>query len=129
MTIDYAARARALVGTRFRPQGRGPDGLDCVGVVICAFDLPPDDVRRDYQLHGEHDVEARSYLRTQFRRVSPRRCRPGDLLLMRVAADQFHFGVRTRAGFVHAHAGLRRVVEAPGEPDWPIIGIYRKRRR
>jgi hypothetical protein len=50
-------------------------------------------------------------------------------MLMKVAGDQLHIGVRTDAGFVHAHAGLRRVVETPGMPDWPFVGIYRKRRR
>jgi hypothetical protein len=50
-------------------------------------------------------------------------------MLMKVAKDQLHIGVKTNAGFVHAHAGLRRVVETPGAPEWPLLGIYRKRRR
>ena len=33
--------------------------------------------------------------------------------------------VSTDPGFVHAHAGLRRVVEMPGESPWPIIGWWR----
>jgi hypothetical protein len=36
--------------------------------------------------------------------------------------------VRTNAGFVHAHAGIRRVVETPGMPEWPLLAVYRKRR-
>ena len=36
---------------------------------------------------------------------------------------------RTDRGFVHAHAGIGRVVETPGEPEWPVIGTYRKRLR
>ena len=31
----------------------------------------------------------------------------------------------SRGGFVHADAQLRRVVERPGEPPWPVIGIWR----
>jgi hypothetical protein len=50
-------------------------------------------------------------------------------MLMRVSDDQLHLGVRTADGFVHAHAGLRRVVETPGAPQWPVLGVYRKRRR
>ena len=50
-------------------------------------------------------------------------------MLMNVSSEQLHLGVRTRCGFVHAHAGLRRVVETPGMPEWPIAAVYRKRRR
>ena len=39
--------------------------------------------------------------------------RDGDVALMAVAAGQFHLGVMGPASFVHAHAGLRRVVETP----------------
>ena len=45
------------------------------------------------------------------------------------ADDQLHLGILTRQGFVHADACLRRVVETPGAPSWPVAGIYRLRRR
>ena len=128
MKIDYAERARALVGTRFRLQGRSAAGLDCVGLAMAAFDLPPDCVRRNYRVRGDHEVEVRAFLADQFRRVSRAQLRAGDLMLMRVAPDQLHLGVRTEDGFVHAHAGLRRVVETPGMPEWPLIAAYRRRR-
>ncbi|PTW48809.1 hypothetical protein C8J25_101308 [Sphingomonas faeni] len=38
---------------------------------------------------------------------------------------QVHLGIRTAAGFVHADASLRRVVERPGMPPWPLIGVWR----
>lgn len=129
MTRDFAERARALVGTRFRPQGRGPEGLDCVGVVIAAYDLPAGNFRRDYSLRGNHERELRAALAEKFRRVPSTTLRGGDLMLMRVAEDQLHLGVRTQAGFVHAHARLRRVVETPAMPPWPIVGVYRRRKR
>jgi hypothetical protein len=129
MTIDYAARARALVGARFRPQGRGEGGLDCVGVVIAAFDLPSDAVRRDYALHGNDPAEMRATLDRFFRRVARTRLRAGDVMLFAAGEGQLHLGVRTDRGFVHAHAGLRRVVETPGLPEWPLLSAYRKRRR
>ena len=128
MTIDYAERARALVGTPFRPQGRGEHGLDCVGVALRAFDVPAEGVRRDYRLRGDYWDEVRGELRRYFRRVPVTQLRSGDLMLVKVAADQLHFAVRTGAGFVHAHAGLRRIVETPGVPDWPMLGVYRRRR-
>jgi hypothetical protein len=125
MAIDYAERARALVGTRFRPQGRDSNGLDCIGVVLATFGIPTDDVPRDYQLRGGRKQELIDRLDKAFRKV--RKPKAGDVMLMQLAPDQLHFAVRTAAGFVHAHAGLRRVVETPGEPEWPVIGTYRKR--
>jgi murein DD-endopeptidase / murein LD-carboxypeptidase len=128
MKIDYAARARALVGTRFRAQGRGEGGLDCVGVVLATFDLPRGSARDDYRLRGDHLTEIQKALDAHFRPVARRQGRAGDLMLLQAGERQFHLAVRTELGFVHAHAGLRRTVETPGEPAWPLLGVYRKRR-
>ncbi len=49
----------------------------------------------------------------------------GDVLLMAAGPGQVHLGIRTVGGFVHADAGLRRVVERPGMPPWPLIGVWR----
>ena len=129
MKIDYAARARALVGKRFRPQGRGDDGLDCVGVILATFDVPAALVRQNYPLRGNHLKELRDALDGHFRRISKPQLRAGDVMLLDAGAQQFHLAVRTDRGFVHAHASIRRVVETPGEPQWPLLGVYRKRRR
>lgn len=127
MKIDYAARARALVGTRFRAQGRSVAGLDCVGVIAATFGL--EGVRRDYALRGDHHAAMEQALGEHFRRVPATQLRVGDAMLLRASADQLHLAVRTDAGFVHAHAGIRRVVETPGMPEWPLLGVYRKRTR
>ena len=130
MKNDYAGRARALVGTRFRPQGRVPElGLDCAGLVLCAFRLPGDLVRRDYRLRGDHRAEMTRELVRVFRQIRPSRQRSGDLLLMQVAEDQIHLGILTETGFVHADARLGHVVETPGLPVWPIIAVFRRRAR
>jgi hypothetical protein len=50
-------------------------------------------------------------------------------MVMTIRERQLHLGVRTADGFVHAHAGLRRVVETPGMPEWPLVGAYRRRVR
>jgi lipoprotein Spr len=126
--MDYAERARALVGAPFRPQGRGIGGLDCVGLALSTYGLPADAVRRDYRLRGEYEREVRKYLHGLFRPIAAANSRPGDLLLMQIASDQLHMAVRTLHGFVHADAQLRKVVETPGEPRWLVVGIYRKRR-
>jgi lipoprotein Spr len=129
VAMDYSERARALLGTPFRLQGRGPDGMDCIGVAIATFGVPVEDVRRNYRVRGEHADELRTCVEKYFRRIPSTELRPGDLMLMRVAADLLHLGIRTAAGFVHAHAGLRRVVETPGMPPWPVTATYRRRRR
>jgi hypothetical protein len=49
-------------------------------------------------------------------------------MLLSAGERQLHLGVRTAAGFVHAHAAIRRVVETPGVPEWPVLDVYRKRR-
>ena len=128
MSMYYSARAMALVGTRFRAQGRGPDGLDCVGLVIATFGIPVDSAPRNYRLRGDHLARARQCLDPHFRRVPVSQLRPGDVFLLKLGV-QLHLAVRTAQGFVHAHANIRRVVETPGMPEWPIAGVYRKRRR
>lgn len=126
-TIDFAERARALVGQRFRPQGRGEHGLDCVGVIVATFSIDPRTVRSDYALSGNSLKELEASLRSHFRKVARTHLRSGDLMVMSAGRDQLHLGVRTDVGFVHAHAGIRRVVETPGLPNWPLLSVYRKR--
>jgi murein DD-endopeptidase / murein LD-carboxypeptidase len=128
MTVDYAARARALVGTRFRAQGRGTCGLDCIGVVLATYEIPANAIRHDYALRGDHLREVRGELDRHFRRISSAELRFGDVMLLRAGEAQLHLAVRTENGFVHAHAGIRRVVETPAMPEWPLLGVYRKRR-
>jgi hypothetical protein len=50
-------------------------------------------------------------------------------MLLRPGERQLHLAVLTGSGFVHAHAGIRRVVEAPGFPEWPMLRGYRRRVR
>lgn len=122
----FAAKASALIGTRFRAQGRGPGGLDCLGLAIEVFDIPADAARRDYRLRGDHRAEILSGLDRHFRKV--RAARIGDLLLFEAAPDQLHFAVLSKDGFIHADAALKRVVETPGAAPWPLAGAFRRRR-
>ena len=118
VVADAALRA---VGTRFRLHGRGADGLDCVGLVALALRAGGylGEVPSGYSLRGGD----RGLLdRVLVRVVDPA---PGDVLLMAAGPGQVHLGIRTVGGFVHADAGLRRVVERPGMPPWPLIGVWR----
>ncbi len=123
----YVEQARALVGCRFRPQGRDPaTGLDCIGLVARAYGIHAGGIPRNYRLRGDYRAVLEQGLLVHFRRA--RGVRAGDILLFSVGPAQLHLGIKTDAGFVHAHAGLRRVVETPGAPQWPILAAFRRRR-
>jgi murein DD-endopeptidase / murein LD-carboxypeptidase len=123
---EIVARARRLVGCRYRAQGRDPQlGLDCVGVVCCAFGIPPGEVLQNYRLRSADVRAAVKSLERHF--ISIEDGSAGDLLLMSPASDQLHLAVLTDRGFIHADAGVRKVVETPGAPAWPVVGRYRHR--
>lgn len=54
--------------------------------------------------------------------------RPGDILLLKVTNDQFHLAIDAGRSLIHADANLGLVVEVPGEPAWPVVAAYRRRR-
>lgn len=122
-----AARARALVGTRFRPQGRRREhGLDCLGLVALASKLPIDLVPTGYSLRSEatEDLLALTF-EDRVKRIPPSEAQAGDVLLVRAGAGQSHFLVLLENGFVHADARLGRVVETPGAVVWPVLAAWR----
>ena len=119
-------RARALVGTSFRPQGRDPEtGLDCVGLVLRAFAIPEGLVRRDYRLTTNDAREVKQQLRRFFETVEGAQLSAGDVVLCQPRLRHFHLAIDCGDSFIHADAGLRRVVEVPGSPPWPIVAAYR----
>ncbi len=110
------AAARAMVGVRFRAQGCDPaTGLDCVGLVWAAYAAAG--VRlvrpRDYPLRGWARARVEAGLVTAGFVRSSDAMRAGDVTLIALAAGQFHLGILGADRMVHAHAGLRRVVETP----------------
>jgi len=125
--LRILARARRLIGVRFRPQGRSAEtGLDCIGLAAAA--LRATDVPRDYALRGGSAARlAEGLAAAGLRPVKSGR--PGDLLVMAAGAGQLHLGIFTGDGLIHADAGLRRVVERPGEPPWPVLSIWRMKWR
>ena len=121
------ARARALLGVRFRPQGRSAEhGLDCIGVAIMATGIPAARVRRDYDIRSA-DAEGvhRNLLACGLARIAPERAEAGDLLLVRPGPARLHLVLVTDLGYLHADAGLRRVVEVPGPVPWPVLSAWR----
>jgi hypothetical protein len=49
----------------------------------------------------------------------------GDVLVMNAGPGQLHLGLWSGTGLIHGDAGLRRVVERPGAPPWPVTGLWR----
>lgn len=117
------ARARKLVGVRFRPQGRSREiGLDCIGLVAAALrvEAPP----ADYALRGGSAAQLDAGLRAAgLRPVAA--ARAGDVLVLAAGAGQLHLAIFTGEGLIHADAGLRRIVERPGPAPWPVLGSWR----
>lgn len=121
---ETAQVARAAVGARFRLHGRDPaTGLDCVGLTALATGL---EAPTGYALRSGDAGAAVAWLDARLTRVAE--TAPGDLMLLRSGPGQLHLAIFTEGGFVHADAGLRRVVERPGAPPWPLIGTWRRSR-
>jgi len=117
--MRIADAARQLVGVRFRPQGRGVDGLDCLGVVVLAVGAVgvrlavPGNYRLGRHCRGQVlDAVGGSGLVP----VAMGPALAGDVLLRFPAMRQVHFGVRTDAGLVEALVTVGHVVERPLVP-------------
>lgn len=126
---DLARAAAALVGTPFRLNGRNPRyGLDCVGLLGAALArcgrlvvLP-----LGYSLHIADldrwlpDPAAIGLV------PAPGDTQAGDIILLTPGPGQVHLVLAgLQQDFIHAHAGLRRVVRSPQRPDGASIGAWR----
>jgi len=119
------ARARALIGVRFRPQGRSREsGLDCIGLAAAAVGAMA--VPRDYGLRGSSPARLAAGLQAAGLRPVDS-AKAGDVLAMAAGPGQLHLAIYSGNGLIHGDAGLRRVVERPGPAPWPVLGIWRMR--
>jgi len=124
-----AEAAQALVGSRFRLHGRDPaTGLDCVGVLAAALKA----IGREAPLPAAYQLRARTIpglagiARECGLAAVKGTAQPGDVQLARIGACQFHVVIAARDGrFIHAHAGLGRVVIAPPGEDWRVTDHWR----
>lgn len=117
-----ATLARGAVGTRFRLHGRGSDGLDCVGLAGLAYEVA---VPTGYPLRS-NDLAAVEAVAAAAGLERATTASVGDLIALASGPGQLHLGVTTADGFVHADASLRRVVERPGAPPWPVLARWRR---
>jgi cell wall-associated NlpC family hydrolase len=130
MTPNRLAReAELLVGTPFRLHGRDPaTGLDCIGLFAAAMARAerPVAVPTGYTLRlGRLDPWLPDPASCGLR-AARGRFAPGDVVLLQPGPGQIHLAIADRKlGWVHAHAGLRKVVRDIALPDGPIIHHWR----
>lgn len=117
------ATARSFLGTPFRHQGRGPQGVDCVGLLVCiarSLDLPHDDVT-GYTRRAE-GIGFLEHFRGQLMELPLSAARQGDVLVFVETVYPCHTGLLSdRHGtphLIHAHAPRRKVIEEPYAPAW-----------
>lgn len=124
-----ARAALGMVGCPFRLHGRDPvSGLDCVGLVAAALAAtgatpmaPTGYGLRNLGVDPWLPLAASSGLVPASGPV-----RAGDILLITLGFAQHHLAIAIDAScVVHAHAGLRRVVEQPRDPAWHISAQWR----
>lgn len=127
--VDLATSAQSLLGTRFRLNGRDPThGLDCIGLLEaalgrCGHAAP---LPNGYSLRISDPAK---WL------PDPQACgfapatapvEAGDVVLLQIGPAQFHLAIHAAdGGWIHAHAGLRRVVWQPAPPAGAIVQHWR----
>lgn len=113
-----------MLGVSFQLHGREPDsGLDCAGLVAHIYGLT-EDVPTGYALRNDEGERWSRALDRHFSRRESDQAELGDVILMQAGPVQFHLGIWTGDGLIHADARLRRVVETPGPIAWPVLGIW-----
>lgn len=124
---EIVARARGLIGARFRPQGRAAElGLDCIGVAAMAMGVPLERVRADYRLRSADAGEVNGELEgAGLIRIPAGSAGAGDLLVVVPGPGQLHVLILTPDGYIHADMRLRRVVGVPGPVPWEVASAWR----
>lgn len=118
-------RARAVIGTKFRLHGRDPrHGIDCVGLIASVYGWHAN-APTGYSLRGGSAAQWVGMMDD----VATRRTGPlyeGDIVLLQVGPMQFHLGIWSGSGLIHADATVRRIVETPGSLTSPLIASWFK---
>ena len=120
----FAAAAESKLGAPFRLHGRDPQtGLDCAGLVLSALadcGMPTSEPPHYGLRNRDLSAHAVSFAENQFEPASGP-VKRGDLLLVRPGPAQSHLVIALGAdAFVHAHAGLRKVVKLGAGLPWPV---------
>jgi cell wall-associated NlpC family hydrolase len=129
LRVRFAAAAEDLVGSPFRLHGRDPaSGIDCIGLVGEALRrcgrtavLP-----RGYRLRMCDPAPLLHFAVANGFRPTVGAIEAGDVVLVHFNGMQPHVLVALdQNAFVHAHAGLRRVIRQNG--PYPALPLGRWR--
>ncbi len=129
---DIIAAARARVGVRFMHQGRGLEGLDCLGLLL--------DVARTLNLQLKDGAVLPSEIPTYGARpdvtllkarldaalipVTQDALQPADIVLLKVDGSPRHLAILSdypipgELGMIHAYAPARQVIEHRYDDYW-----------
>lgn len=123
--IALARSAESLIGAPFRLHGRDPrTGIDCIGLFTAALER----IGRSHTLPSGYTLRLRGI---EAWLPEPASCgcepasdpvRPGDVVLSHLIPAQFHLAIAaTDGGWIHAHAGIGRVVHSLALPEGRIV--------
>ncbi|MDA7787695.1 C40 family peptidase [Sphingomonadaceae bacterium] len=127
--LAIARSARSFIGVPFRLHGRDPRyGLDCVGLVSATLAKAgfPATAPTGYALRNCDISAALSFAAGAGLQETKPAERAGDIALTCPGPGQFHLIIHDREGaYIHAHAGLRKVVLMPGPVRDPVLLRWR----
>ncbi len=123
-----AAYAISQMGVAFHLHGR-TDGraLDCVGLVHNALLHADISIKNmpDYTMRGDYAAQiSHCFVASGLRPITAAQMGVGDIAHVICGPRQSHLIIQCLDGFVHAHAGLRRVVMTPKPIAWPILAAW-----
>lgn len=129
---DIVAHARRYIDVRFTHQGRGGEGLDCLGLLLATakdaglvfetlsvthIDVPNYNLRPDTTL-------LRQKLERFLVPIGIEVLSPSDIVLLRVNGSPQHLAIITdypmqgELGMIHAYAPARAVIEHRYDEGW-----------
>lgn len=128
-TVSLAQAAGQFIGAPFRLHGRDPvSGLDCVGLIASALNATGQTpvVPQAYALRNSNIAKLLEFASANDFCEASGPIEPGNILLVQPGPAQFHLLIAEHSNsFIHAHAGLRRVVRMPGPLGWTILRQWR----
>lgn len=124
--------ARSYLGTPFKHQGRLPGvGLDCVGVIVCAYKAAGYEVQdsKGYSRYPINGVLMRIILE-QVNPISRTEMVPGDFMAFAFRGEPQHLAMVTQLEplyIIHSYAEAGKVVEHGLGDTWEqrLRGCYR----
>ena len=121
--------AREFLGVPFKLHGRNPrTGLDCVGLVLASLEKVGVHAKAPvgYALRNRTIQKWLSYTDNAGLASCCNAIECGDVLLTSPGPHQHHLLIaQGQASAIHAHAGLRRVVEEPLPPSLKPLAHWR----